>query len=123
MLDKFTKADLKDRMVVELHDGTRYMVIGDYLVNKYDLMIYIPQYDDNLYNHHEWLDNRVIDKVYEPCKSLDIDRFADKVIWSRYPDKKLKELKVKQSKINEMMTEYYKARGYELQVILDDAGE
>lgn len=120
MLDKFTKADLKDRMVVELSNGTKYMVIGDYLVNDFDMMIYIPQYDDILCNHHDWGDSRTIDIVYEPCESLDIDRFANRVIWTRYPDRKLNELKVKQSKINEMMSAYYKEKGYELQILPDE---
>lgn len=47
MYKKFTKADLRNRMVVEYRNGDRRMVVDDRLMGKFNYCV-LTEYDDNL---------------------------------------------------------------------------
>lgn len=66
-MDKFTKSDLKDCMVVETRNHLFYIVIGDWLVG-ISGSINIDSYNDCLLNYY---DKHDIIKVYEPTYRLD----------------------------------------------------
>lgn len=60
-LAPFTKADLKDGMVVECHNGDRYLVVNDRLIN-HEGWLRISNFSNNLSSDSVEF---TIDKVYE----------------------------------------------------------
>lgn len=68
MVDKFTKSDLKNRMVVETREHLFYIVIGSCLVGVSD-SINLNSYNKYLQNFHYY--EKDIVKVYEPVNRLD----------------------------------------------------
>ena len=75
MIDKFTKSDLKNRMVVETKNHLFYIVIGEWLVGETD-SIKLDSYSYDLYNYYNKHD---IIRVYYPVYRLDgfIQHFID----------------------------------------------
>ena len=63
------KSDLKDMMIVELRDGDRYVVVGDWL---YERAGYIPltAFTDDLKHANRAYESEDIVKVYSPIKYL-----------------------------------------------------
>ena len=92
----FTKSDLKDGMVVEYRDGTRRMVLGDYLFGFYgnnNLILYT----DNLEEKNN--EDLTIDKVYRSkCLGL-YNYFNDiylELIWKREKEEPPKEMTIEE---------------------------
>lgn len=77
----FTKADLKNRMVVECRNGEKYMVIDDKLlsINGYNFL-YIYNKDLTTTTSGERFD---IMKVYDQFYSLDFNEDDLKLLWQR----------------------------------------
>ena len=65
MMDKFTKADLNDEMVVELRNKNRYIKLGERLLN-FDGWIPLDNYADNLCNGY-------IDKEFDIVKVFKVN--------------------------------------------------
>lgn len=82
MKKKFTKADIRDGMVVELRNGAVYMVMGNVLMNFEDCLSLTP-YNDTLETTSDCL---VIDKVYK-SGTLTMKRYFEHsnliLIWER----------------------------------------
>ena len=67
VIDKFTKSDLKNRMVVETKNHLFYIVIGEWLVGETG-SIKLDSYSYDLYNYYNKHD---IIRVYYPVYRLD----------------------------------------------------
>lgn len=93
MEKEFTKADLKNRMVVEYRDGKKKIVVDDILMGN-DGYAHIRDYNDDLTNPFD--SNRDIIKVFD--KILYFDKisetyFGHLMLWER---KETKELTLKE---------------------------
>ena len=89
MQKEFTKADLKDGMVVEYRDGDRRLVIDKYLIGKkahYEL----STYNENLEDGYPGL---TIMKVFKIRQRAIVERILDddnlELIWERKEPKKM----------------------------------
>ena len=113
MEKKFTKADLKDGMVVEYRDGSLRMVLGDKLIG-YNLYASLDNFTDTL----ELLDSQVfsmmtIDKVYKSTGEVLNEYFDTKkltLIWERPKEEPVKEMTV---------AEIEKELGYKVKVVAE----
>lgn len=110
---EFTKADLKDGMVVEYRNGERYVVLDDRLINNtgYDLIDSFGEcLEDNSKNTRFVNDNYDITKVYKiNAKNVYIlnDIFKEcnlELIWERKEAKKMTVEEMKQ-KLEELTGE------------------
>ena len=103
----FAKADLKDGMVVEYRNGTRFLVLGDKLIGKQSWAS-IKHIKDDLFSNSEEL---IIDKVYKTSAYLIEEFFNDKyltLIWER--PKSAKKMTVE---------EIEKELGYKVEIVSD----
>lgn len=103
----FAKADLKDGMVVEYRNGTRFLVLGDKLIGKQSWAS-IKHIKDDLCSNSEEL---IIDKVYKTSAYLIEEFFNDKyltLIWER--PKSAKKMTVE---------EIEKELGYKVEIVSD----
>lgn len=112
-LAPFTKADLKDGMVVEYCDGDRRMVLGDKLIG-YDSWVDIVAFNDNL----ECKNNKDlnIDKVYNSDSHILKDYFKDKsltLIWERNKEEEESAKKM-------TVAEVEKELGYKVEIVSND---
>lgn len=89
MQKEFTKADLKDGMVVEYRDGDRRLVINECLVGK-DAHYELSAYNENLKNEYPGL---TIMKVFKICRRAILGDILDddnlELIWERKEPKKM----------------------------------
>lgn len=101
VIDKFTKSDLKDRMVVETRDGGKYILIGDRFLSKTGFLWLNTFYDEHNLFHHGYNDdltmssgaNWDIIKVYKEVNNLyfcndDVYGVLD-LLWERKPIKEV----------------------------------
>lgn len=79
----FNKKNLKNRMVVELRNGTKLMVVGKMLMGSC-LSRDIDSYSDSLRDGYGCAENDIV-KVYAPIKFINFD-YANDVIYDRYLD-------------------------------------
>lgn len=91
------KSDLKNRMVVELMDGKRFLVIDGMLIGNDELWRELPYYNEDL-THYKYPDEDIV-KVYPAVinKFLDIDTI-DKwqcPIWERVREVTMEEVEEK----------------------------
>ena len=89
MQKEFTKADLKDGMVVEYRDGDRRLVIDKYLIGK-NAYYELGTYDENLEGVYPRL---TIMKVFKIRQRAILERILDddnlELIWERKEPKKM----------------------------------
>lgn len=89
MNKEFTKADLRDGMVVEYRDGDRRLVIDECLVGK-DSHYELSAYNENLENEYPRL---TIMKVFKICRRAILESILDddnlELIWERAESKKM----------------------------------
>lgn len=95
MVDKFTKSDLKNRMVVETRAGERYILVDDRFLSKTGFLWLNTHADKNGVFHQGYNDdltmssgaNWDIVKVYEEVNSLNIDDdhplYSLSLLWER----------------------------------------
>lgn len=94
MEKKFTKADLKDGMVVEFYDTTRRMIIGDN-ISGYSTFVKLGDFTNTL--EHKKFRELTIDKVYKSTATTLNNCFADKyltLIWERPKEEPIKEMTI-----------------------------
>lgn len=108
---EFTKADLKDGMVVEYRNGKRRMVLGDIFTK--DGFVNISEYDDNLIHNDifGWNPDLDIVKVYKSSARVLPEWFKDcylTLVWERGEEHK--EMTV---------AEIEKELGYKIKVVGD----
>lgn len=78
----FTKADLRNRMVLERRDGVRYLVIDDILMrNRCHSML--SDYDDNLIEIKTQNPRLDIVRVYEEILNYDFLDYTNHLLWER----------------------------------------
>ena len=109
MQKEFTKADLKDGMVVEYRDGDRRLVIDEYLVGK-DAHYELSAYNENLENEYPGLTIMKVFKIYRRAilgNILDDDNLE--LIWERAESKKMT--------IEEMRMKLEELTGEEIEVV------
>lgn len=91
MVKEFTKNMLKDGMVVETRDGSRYLVCGNRLIGM-DGVIRLSSYDDVMLHKGMFEPNRNYDimKVYDKADSLRqvVSILCLHLLWERKPDVK-----------------------------------
>jgi hypothetical protein len=79
-----TKSDLKNRMVVELRNGTRYVVIDNYLTNWFSSS-YLQFYNDKLLSYRK--KDETIIKVYDKIEYFEelqeTEILEKKLLWQR----------------------------------------
>lgn len=106
---EFTKADLKDGMVVEYRDGDRRLVINECLVGK-DSHYELSAYNENLKNKYPRL---TIMKVFKICRRAILGNILDddnlELIWERKEPKKMT--------IEEMRKKLEELTGEEIEVM------
>lgn len=89
MQKEFTKADLKDGMVVEYRDGDRRLVIDKYLIGK-NAYYELSTYNENLEDKYPRL---TIMKVFKIRQRAILERILDddnlELIWERTEPKKM----------------------------------
>lgn len=98
----FTKSDLKDRMVIQLRDGDRYLLIGDRFINSKG-HIYLSDFEDDLtvigvcdLSNFDIM--KVFDVKYDFRKLFNMEEITDKyLIWKR--EEKHQDTQVDWSKI------------------------
>lgn len=107
----FTKADLKDGMVVEYQNGDRRMVLGDKLIADFGFA-FLSSFTDTLegikYN------DMIIDKVYKSTAHTLVNYFKDHnltLIWERPKEEPIKEMTV---------AEIEKELGYKVKIKSED---
>lgn len=95
MVDKFTKSDLKNRMVVETRSGRRYIFIDDRFLSKTGFLWLDTLYDNNHVHHQGFNDdltmssgaNWDIVKVYKEVSCLNFDENSPfcslSLLWKR----------------------------------------
>lgn len=112
--DTFTKADLKDGMVVEYRDGDRFLVVKDHLLSK-DYCADMSDLGDDLKDIYGFSADDIV-KVYEVDYDY-ADEFEElfdlvslKLIWERDKEEPVKEMTVE---------EIEKKLGYKVKVIAD----
>lgn len=104
----FTKADLKDGMVVEYRNGQRRIVLGDYFMD-FATDTTIAFYTDELIN--KLVDDLTIDKVYTSSACTLNDYRKDKyltLIWERPKEEPVKKMTV---------AEIEKELGYKVEIV------
>ena len=82
---EFTKADLKDGMVVEYDDGRRRLVLGDRFIGN-NGNAFMHEFNEDLKFNHSYI---VINKIYESTAWYLNDIFKDDcltLIWERKPE-------------------------------------
>lgn len=82
LVQEFTKADLRNRMVLERRDGRRYLVIDDILMRN----IYystLSDYDDNLIEIKTKNPQLDIVRVYEEILNYDFLDYTNNLLWER----------------------------------------
>ena len=105
MKKEFTKSDLKNGMVVETRDKTRFLVNGNILVGKGDDWDKLKGYNEDLTILDYWKNNECdIVKVYT-TNSYYIEHMFDDdnliLIWERKEEMENKHYVIKQSYIDE----------------------
>lgn len=81
-VQEFTKADLRNRMVLECRNGTRYLVIDDILMrNRCHSML--SDYDDNLIEIKTKNPRLDIVRVYEEILNYDFLDYTNNLLWER----------------------------------------
>lgn len=77
----FTKSDLKNRMVVELRNGTRYVVIDDKILSSigYD---FLSTYNEDL-TMEKGPSKHDIVKVYDQIYCIDFNKNSLNLLWER----------------------------------------
>ena len=79
---KFTKADLRNRMVLERRDGRRYLVIDDILMrNRCHSML--SDYDDNLIEIKTKNPRLDIVRVYDEILNYEYLDYTTHLLWER----------------------------------------
>lgn len=110
---EFTKADLKDGMVVEFRNGDRHLVLNGIFMAE-DGWMPISDYQDNLINQPGMLsENYDIMKVYTSSSKIlksYFDNWRLTLIWERKEEEPVKEMTV--AEIEEKL-------GYKVKVIAD----
>lgn len=90
MKEEFTKADLKDGMVVEYKDGKRRLVVADMLIGK-DGFLTLNSYSEELKNNS--FDEHTIVKTYKIREAATFNCVLDDVnlelIWKRTETKRM----------------------------------
>lgn len=116
MNKEFTKADLKDGMVVEYRNGRRRIVVGDILYGKKSYGK-LDWYDENLLDNSEEaqvFNDLDIMKVYETKYNQGLDTLFDdnnlELIWER------EEVKVKRMTVEEMRQKLEELTGEKIEV-------
>jgi hypothetical protein len=107
----FTKADLKDGMVVEYQNGEKRMVLGDRLISNHHFAE-LSNFTDILKN--KYLDNMAINRVYSSSGYTFSDYFEDRLltlIWERPKEEPIKEMTV---------AEIEKELGYKVKIKSED---
>ena len=101
---EFTKADLKDGMVVELENGDRYLVINDRLICEYGWLSF-KNYDNNLKRDNGYQINAVY-TTNAYCLEEIFHEKALKLIWKR-----------KEKPVEMTLDEVCKALGKEIKIV------
>ena len=95
MVDKFTKSDLKNRMVVEIRKGEKYILVGDRFLSKTGFLWLNTHTDKNHGVHQGYNDDLTIDsgdswdivKVYKEVNCLNFDENSPfcslSLLWER----------------------------------------
>ena len=100
--EKVLKEFLVDRRVVELRNGERYLIVGDFFMGENDYFIK-GDFTDDLINHG--LRKFDIVRIYEEIPKIGALHYKELgIIWERKPKKMTKE-------------EIEKARGYEIEIV------
>ena len=102
---EFTKADLKDGMVVEFKNGQKRLVLGDKLIGS-NAYTYVSNFKENLVSD---IYNLTINKVYKPTAQFLRDIFEDNcltLIWER-----------KEEPVEMTLAEVCKALGKEIKIV------
>lgn len=100
--EKVLKELLTDRRVVELRNGERYLIVGDFFMGENDYFIK-GDFTDDLANHG--LRKFDIVRIYKEISKIDTLYNKDlDIIWERRPKKMTKE-------------EIEKALGYEIEIV------
>ena len=100
--EKVLKEFLTDRRVVELRNGDRYLIVGDFFMGENDYFIKGDFTDDLA---HFGLRNFDIVRIYEDIPMIEFLHYKDlNVIWERKPKKMTKE-------------EIEKVLGYEIEIV------
>ena len=104
--EKVLKEFLTDRRVVELRNGERYLIVGDFFMGKSNFFIK-DDFTDSLANHG--LRKFDIVRIYKEISKIDTLYNKDlDIIWKRKPKKMTKE-------------EIEEALGYEIEIV--ESGE
>lgn len=104
MKKEFTKSDLKNGMVVETRNKTRFLVNGDILVGKWNDWDELENYEDDLTIFGEKDDECDIVKVYTTSSHYIEYMFDDDnliLIWERKEEMETKEYIIEQPYIDE----------------------
>ena len=101
VVDKFTKSDLKNRMVVETRSGRRYILIDDRLLSDTNYLWLNSHYDEHNLFHYGYNDDLTMNsganwdiiKVYKEVNNLcfcndDVYGALD-LLWERKPIKEV----------------------------------
>ena len=110
-LISFTKSDLKDGMVIECHDTTRRMIMGDN-ISGHSTFVKLGDFTNTL--EHKKFRELTIDKVYKSTATTLNDYFANKyltLIWERPKEEPIKEMTV---------AEIEKELGYKVKIKSED---
>lgn len=100
--EKVLKEFLVDRRVVELRNGERYLIVGDFFMGENDYFIK-GDFTDDLANHG--LRKFDIVRIYEEIPKIGALHYKELgIIWERKPKKMTKE-------------EIEKALGYEIEIV------
>ena len=100
--EKVLKEFLTDRRVVELRNGERYLIVGDFFMGENDYFIK-GDFTDDLANHG--LRKFDIVRIYEEIPKIGALHYTElDIIWERKPKKMTKE-------------EIEEALGYEIEII------
>ena len=102
---EFTKADLKDGMVVEFKNGQKRLVLGDKLIGS-NAYTYVSNFKENLVSD---IYNLTINKVYKPTAQFLRDIFEDNyltLIWER-----------KEEPVEMTLAEVCEALGKEIKIV------
>ena len=108
MKKEFTISDLKNQMVVEVRDGSKYIVVDNYLLS-YNSYLDISGYNENLCRKRNSCCSKDFDimVVFKPVYSLNFENINidTNIIWQRLEPKKMTK------------TEIEKELGYEIEII------
>ena len=108
MKKEFTISDLKNQMVVEVRDGSKYIVVDNYLLS-YDGYLDISGYNEDLCRKRNSCCSKDFDimVVFKPVYNLNFEKINidTNIIWQRLEPKKMTK------------TEIEKELGYEIEII------